>query len=106
MDTSHPVISKSPESVIVFTGDEAVFICQSNDAEGFGWRVNGTRGIATNFSITVVMQISTISIPGLPEYNRTLVQCVAFGDTRVESENVTLTIQGERVTLNSYEYCL
>ena len=106
MDTSHSELSKSPESVVVFTRDEAMFMCQSNDAQGFGWRVNGTSEIAANFAITIVMRISTITIPALPEYNGTLVQCVAFGNTNVESENVTMTIQGERVRLNSYQYYL
>ncbi|CAI8007712.1 hypothetical protein GBAR_LOCUS5345 [Geodia barretti] len=98
-------ISHSPESTTIFLNQSAVFTCMTRGGVTL-WRVNGTQRelllpilrdlvVSETTSEGVVMQ--TLTIPARAQYNGTRVQCVSaiVGVSLVESDNVTLTIQGQ-----------
>ena len=70
------------------------------------WRVNGTQRelllpilpdlVVSETTTSEGVVIKTLTIPARPQYNGTRVQClsVILGVSLVESDNVTLTIQG------------
>ena len=63
------------------------------------WDVNGT--LSTSINITQLDIItsgagspnSSLTIPGYPQYNNTVVRCIAFGSVE-GTNNATLRIQG------------
>ena len=72
--------SEIPTSQVVSAGEEADFRCQYNGASFIGWTVNGS----SNYPPDIFTQnrqadglLSVLIITALPEYNGTLVQCVA-----------------------------
>lgn len=92
---------------MAFENQSGVFECEAIDGYFISWKVNGT-GLS---SLTTEVQKdlmhekirlgagkwwSSLTIPAKNVYNGTTVQCVTgpFKGVLVESENVTLTIQG------------
>ena len=103
---STPEILRSPESTTVFLNQRAVFTCETRGGIT-SWRVNGTQREILLHEIPGDLNVSEISTPGgstvenltIParaQYNGTRVQCLSLiiGVSFVESDNVTLTIQG------------
>ena len=106
---SSPEILRAPESTTVFLNQLAVFTCETRGGITL-WRVNGTQRETFLPDIVrdlVVSEITTpegvlvtkLTIPARAQYNGTRVQClsVIIDISRAESDNATLTIQG-----NSY----
>lgn len=86
-----------PENMVVFTGREAVFTCNTTGAQLLSWRVNGLSVFYTDFVVKVTGQYTNITIPATLENNGTMIQCVAglHGSALSGSQNATLLIQGE-----------
>lgn len=96
-DYFHPEILNHPESIVVFAGGQAEFVCMTSGAEFISWKVNGTSALDHHFLIETRRQFSIITISALAEYNGTVVNCVAEDSRRttIESDNATLFIQGK-----------
>ena len=98
-------ILHAPESTTVFLNQSAVFTCETRGGATL-WRVNGTQrellpDILRDLVISEITTperttVQTLTIPARAQYNGTRVQCVSLvhGGSSVESDNVTLTIQG------------
>ena len=82
-----------------------MFSCDASGGEFIVWRVNGTSYSDSSYDVQsdldinpvgLVSGLSTLDIIARAVYNGTTVQCVTgdIGGDVVESENVTLTIQG------------
>ena len=100
-----PDITISPQSTTIFLNSYARFTCGASDFDDIYWCINGT---STNkldsrqditITDTTVDGKSMLTIHGKTKYNGSLVQCkaVSVGVAVVQSENVTLYIQGEGV---------
>ena len=73
--------SETPTSQVVSAGEEAEFRCQFNGALLIGWTVNRSNSYPPD-SFTENRQtdygfVNVLTFTALPEYNGTLVQCVA-----------------------------
>ena len=91
-----------------------MFLCDASGGDYILWRVNGTSSndlpseILNDLDINpdgiIVSGLVTLSIPGRAVYNGTTVQCVTgdIGGDPVESEIVTLTIQGTHTANDMY----
>ena len=93
-------INLSPEPQTVFLNHTGMFTCDVIDSEFTFWRVIGTStSEKVDYEVDYSGHVSsTLTLKAIADYNGTTVQCVT-GDVRgvpvlVESENVTLTIQG------------
>ena len=82
-------------------GQSAGYHCSVNDTRvSINWFINGSTTIPSNVTVTgVATQSSSLTIPGLPQYNNTEVRCAAFGylDNNVPYTNIsesTLKLQG------------
>lgn len=98
----------SPKDTTVFLNRTAMFSCNTSGGNFILWRVNGTSfsdlppeirsdlDINPEGIVIIGHGFSTLTIPVRAVYNGTTVQCVTGVDfgVPVESENVTLTIQG------------
>ena len=100
-------IIASPKNTTVFLNHEGMFTCEANGGDYTVWRVNGMRiaeispdiledlnmahnGLEGTGNGLFIMNITARSM-----YNGTTVQCVTgYGSLTVESEIVTMTIQG------------
>ena len=82
-----------------------MFSCETSGGNFIVWRVNGTSyenlpsDVQSDVDINPLgtfSDFSTLTITARAVYNRTTIQCVTLksGGISVESENVTLTIQG------------
>lgn len=90
----------------VAQGQEATFHCQHSTADAVVWKLNdialnshnssfvGDIAVRTSYSDGVSR--NTLTLPALPKYNQTRIECVAFSDgSAVEHiDTVILTIQG------------
>ena len=100
-------ILDSPKDMVVFLMQQADFTCETD--HGFpSWRINGTllhevspelRSNLTVDEINTPMgtTVERLIIPAREEYNGTNIKCLVVssdGGSLVESENVTLKIQG------------
>lgn len=101
--TSDPVVA-------IDIGKPANYHCSVDDTRVvITWFINGNSSIPSNFTVTgLATQSSTLTIPGLPEYNNTIVRCVAFGylDNNVPYNNfseTTLKIQGIIIIIMYYK---
>ena len=69
-----------PSSLVVNVGEEAVFQCRYPGAT-INWRINGAAVVLSPF-ITVTssgqQSSDTLTITALPEYNETVIECVAL----------------------------
>ena len=101
------VIVKGPEGITAYQEQVAVFTCETVDGDFIGWKVNATgftslsreiqQDLKTSQERLVDSERATLTIlTATASYNGTTVQCVTgkYGGDEVESENVTLTIQG------------
>lgn len=98
--------TRIPESQTVGLGLDAVFHCQHRGALSIGWLVNGVPENRLNDSGMFIKSgnyrdqdnslVYTLTILARPEYNGTMVECVApFLDGPAQrSPPVTLTIEG------------
>ena len=95
-------------SVIQAEGLEAVFECRHPGATAYCWAINGTFLPWSVFPPDIVVvspsgdSPATLTIPAIPKYNNTVVQCEAVvraggGREFVLSDNATLTVYGESV---------
>ena len=94
----------SPVDQVVAQGQRAVFNCQHSTAHSIGWRLNGIPlldtslvGVEARSTALPGGVLNTVTIEALPEYNLTIIECVAiFFDHSPpqETEAATLTIQG------------
>ena len=99
--SSSPEILHAPENTTVFLNQPAVFTCETRGGITL-WRVNGTqRELLLPILPDLVLSgegtaVQTLTIPARAQYNGTRVQClsVIYGGPSMESDNVTLTIQG------------
>ena len=94
---SSPGIGKS-----ISVNEIAVYHCSVNDTRvGLNWFINGTTTIPSNVTVTgLATPSSNLTILGLPQYNNTIVRCVASGylDNNVPYNNFNesiLRIQGK-----------
>ena len=109
--------SRFPESQNVGLGLDAVFHCQHRGALSIGWLVNGVPENRLNDSGMFIKSgnyrdednslVYTLTILARPEYNETVVECVAtFLDSLPQkSPLVTLTIEGLILYMYMY-YCI
>ena len=101
-----PEILHAPESTTIFLNQSAVFTCETRVGIT-SWRVNGTQReilldeirsdlVVSESPVPGGTTVHTLTIPVRAQYNGTRVQClsVTIGGPYVESDNVTLTIQG------------
>ena len=93
-------------SVVQAEGLEEVFECLYPGATAYSWALNGTfqsvfpPGVRIGASSTP----ASLTIPAIPEYNNTVIQCravivVETSPVFVLSDNATLTVYGESVIL-------
>ena len=101
-------IIASPKNTTVFLNHEGMFTCETNGGDYTIWRVNGMSiddlspdikedlNFARNGSKGTGSGLFIMNITARTMYNGTTVQCVTgnAGGVTVESENVTMTIQG------------
>lgn len=101
------MIIRSPQDTAVFLDQPAMFICETIGGDFTGWRVNGSS--ISDLLPEVLDDLKTgpggvhnyeLSITARAVYNGTTVQCVTgkILGVPIESENVTLTIQGIQTT--------
>ena len=96
-----------PESVVQAEGLEAVFECRYPGALVLDhvWRINGSgsdqwTSDVMQYKPSEAILTPTLVIPATPQYNNTVVQCIAIVDegggsfTGVLSKNATLKVQG------------
>ena len=91
-------------SVIQAEGLEAVFECLHPGATAYGWALNGT--FLSVYPPNIVTNSpsgdspASLTIPAIPEYNNTVVQCRAIVEVGrgsfmvVRSDSATLTVNG------------
>ena len=102
---SPTVINIPPQDTTVFIDMTGMFSCDASGGDYIGWRVNGTSPINLPLDVEsdldinpvgIVSGLSTLDITARAVYNGTTIQCVTgdIGGDPVESEIVTLTIQG------------
>ena len=92
--------SEIPVSQTVVANEMVIFRCQHTSAFTITWTINGS--YLRNVPDVVLQQsynVSTLSLMGRPEYNHTVVECVALlliGNTMHQSERASaiLMIQG------------
>ena len=96
----------SPKNTTVFLNHEGMFTCEANGGDYTVWRLNGKT--LTDLSPDIEEDLNfahngsggnglfIMNITARTMYNGTTVQCVTgdIGGMTVESENVTMTIQG------------
>lgn len=85
-----------PQTVNVTAGNDAVFRCLHSDAEFYGWRIDGRSARTANLS-EVSVQSNMLTILALPEYNGTVVECIALysdGTPSQTSPPALLIVQG------------
>lgn len=96
-DSVNFIFSPSPN---IEVGQSALYHCSVNDSGvNVIWSINGTTNIPSDIVVTGPGSSSSdLVIPGLPQYNNTLVRCVAAGevDGNIYSEHSqsTLRVQG------------
>ena len=88
-------------SSAIEVGQSAGYHCSVNDTRvGISWFINGSSIIPFNIIVTgAATPSSNLTIPGLPQYNNTIVRCAALGllDDNVPYTNFgdsTLRLQG------------
>ena len=102
---SPTVINIPPQDTTVFLNRTGMFSCETSGGDFIVWRVNGTSyenlpsDVQSDVDINPLgtfSDFSTLTITARAVYNGTTIQCVTLksGGIPVESENVTLTIQG------------
>ena len=102
---SPTVINIPPQDTTVFINMTGMFSCNASGGDFIVWRVNGTSyenlpsDVGSDIDINpegIVSGLSTLDITARAVYNGTTIQCVTgdIGGDPVESEIVTLTIQG------------
>ena len=108
----------SPESKTLFQNQLAEFSCETRGGDFSIWRVIGFQSgdippeiHRTSTTTDSGSTLLTLTIPAIVRYNGTKLQCVTgkIGETPVESENVTLIIQGityNHMLQSSYGYIL
>ena len=93
-----------PESVVQAEGLEAVFECLHPGAFTYSWGIDGIYFADSKFPPDLNRILPSggsparLIIPGIPQYNNTVVQCKAFISityTVLLSQNATLFVQGE-----------
>lgn len=100
--TSDPVVA-------IDVDEHAKFHCSVNDTRVvISWFFNGSSNIPSNIIQNGTGTSSNLAIPGLSQYNNTLVRCVAFGylDNNVRYDNFsefTLKIQGIIIIIMYYK---
>ena len=111
------VINIPPQDTTVFINMTGMFSCEASGGDYIFWRVNGTtfsdlpsetqNDLDVNPVGIITSGLSTLTITARSVYNGTTVQCVTgdIGGDVVESENVTLTIQGNNVHKNTHCTC-
>ena len=89
---------------MVAPGTQAVFRCSHQTADIISWRVNGTSLSQTSVDIPGITAeithqennnvLNTLTILGPPEYNGTVVECVAifFDGSPIESTSAAILI--------------
>lgn len=93
--------TEAPMTLNVTPGTEAVFRCRHSAADSLGWRVNSS-SIERNPLAGVSEGSGTLTILALPEYNGTVVECVALffnGSLPTLSQPAYLIVQGRVVLL-------
>ena len=82
-------------------GQSAQYRCSVDDIRvGISWFINGSTTIPSNVTVTgLATPSSNLTMPGLPQYNNTILRCAAFGyiDNNVPYSNFSesvLRIQG------------
>ena len=93
----------SPAPLIVAVGTEAVFQCQHLNSDYVTWRINGIalRDFPDIVDIRHSGSVSSLTITACPEYNGTMVECVAVivGNTVLqEVASALMVIQGTCVS--------
>ena len=92
---------EEPLSLNVTIEHKATFHCEHVSADAFSWRMNGTS--LSDFTdlhayVDFIGRLSTLTVTALPEYNATVIQCVAFFISNTSRQEVTpdaiLLIQG------------
>lgn len=99
----------TPSSLVVETGQEAVFRCRHNSADSISWLVNDSfvgrnppDGIAPGITMVNNLIVDTLTIHALSEFNKTKVVCEAtFRETTTSNTTspVLLLIQGLNLQL-------
>ena len=86
---------------VIEVGQSARYHCSVNDTRvGINWFINGSTKIPSDVTVNGVgTPSSNLTILGLPQYNNTIVRCIAVGylDNNVPYNNFsesTLRIQG------------
>ena len=108
--TLAPEFVVPPSSVTVFSGNTAVFTCQTRNDHYAFWRLNGMILNDYNVNLPPLMDVDTyqervrkgvtshiLTITTRTEYHGLVFQCVvgvSGGGPEVESENATLMVQG------------
>ena len=89
-------------------GLEEVFECLYPGATAYSWALNGTFQSVFPLGVRIAIGASStpasLTIPAIPEYNNTVIQCravivVETSPVFVLSDNATLTVYGESVIL-------
>ena len=91
-----------PESAVQAEGLEAVFECLYPRAVSHSWRINGEFPSDDQFPPDISCTLpqgdspARLIIPAIPQYNNTVVQCIALmlRGSNPQSENATLRVQG------------
>ena len=97
-------IVKPPQDTVVNLNENATFPCETSGSDGTYWKVNGTSRLPSEISDDVDTHriivgnnnLFILTIIARAVYNGTTIQCVTgdIGGDPVESEIVTLTVQG------------
>ena len=107
-NTAQSNFTEQPQSARQAEGLETVFECLYPGAISYAWAINGT--FLSDYPPGIVTDSpsggspATLTIPAIPEYNNTVIQCRAIvvvgGDIQLPlSDNATLTVYGESVIL-------
>ena len=108
-NTAQTNFTVQPVSVIQAEGLMAVFECLYPGATAYGWAINGTFLSVyppdIDFDPPSGDSPASLTIPAIPEYNNTVVQCRVFavvggGIQVLLSDNATLTVYGESILCN------
>ena len=116
-----PEIVDPPINTTVFINQTAVFECETSGGEITDWRINGTdfnnlppniqNDWKTDRHYNGSSWFYSLTVQATDRYNETRVQCVtgSFGGSSDESDNATLSIQGNHAkgshrTLLLYAY--
>ena len=98
--------SEVPTSQVVFIGEETVFRCHHSTADVIAWRVNGSsvgRNPPTDITPSTNRDdddnlVYTLTIIARPEYNGTVVECVAvFLDGSSTEVSPTALLLGKHI---------